>query len=108
MLAGLTSTKQPSYRSAIRVQHIADARVGFRASSLSMSANPRSNSLPWLPTRYTPSGSPESSARSASERPEISATAVWGSSESVRSATIASRLGFACVGSLTIGAIVPS
>ena len=41
---------------------------------------PRSNSEPWLPTRWTSLGSRESVARSRRARPEMTATTVWGRS----------------------------
>ena len=71
-------------------------------------AKPESNSAPWLPTRWTVAGIADSARSTPSARPEISATAVSGSSASAISAAAAAGSGRASAGLLTIGASVPS
>ena len=78
------------------------------ASGSICSEKPRSNSLPWLPTRRMDSGDPVRADRSRSERPEMSTTCVFGIEAMRFNATIVSRCGNARFGSLTIGARVPS
>jgi len=67
-----------------------------------------SNSLPCEPTSITCPSSEERAARSASDRPEITAAWVDPSVARARRATIDSRTGFAWDGSSTIGESVPS
>ncbi len=67
-----------------------------------------SNSVPWLPTRYTSDGSRDSAASSRRARPEMTAAVVSGRHASDRSALTASGEGCTDRGSAVIGARVPS